>query len=41
MTDKQYFCAEEFLKQQKTVLMHSNGVCVTVGYHKKLEKVER
>ena len=36
ITNKQYFCVEEFLKKkQKIVWMHSNGVCMTVRYHKK------
>ena len=41
MTNKQYFCIEEFLKLQKIVWMLSYRVCMTVRYHKQLVKFER
>ena len=41
MTNKQNFRVEEFLKKQKYFWMHSNGVCMTVWYQKKLIKIER
>ena len=41
MTNRQYFCVEESLKNKKLVSMHSSGVSMTVGYRNKIVKADR
>ena len=41
MTIKKCFCVEESLNYHKMVWTHSNRVCLTVRYHKKIVKVDR